>query len=418
MTSPVTAGQPTGLESVEEALLTDAFIADPYSALDRLRELAPVYWSPSVGGWLITGYDDVVATLKNPAEYSNEDRLGQASRHLPEEARRELEAFEAHYRTKGLLHSDPPDHTRLRRLVLRAFSPRVIESMRPRIQRIVNDLIDRVQPSGRMEVIADLAFALPVTVLAGLLGVPASDGARFGEWADRLLAFQGVNRPGRDLLLAAQAALIEARAYLTDLIALRRREPGEDLITLMTLSTSEGENLTDDEIINTGITLLTAGHETTTSLIGNGLFTVLSRPEQWARLRENADLVKPAIEEMLRFESPVSRQPRLLKHDTELHGRTLRAGQMAFQMLGAANRDPAQFDEPAAFDIGRAPNRHIAFGQGIHFCIGAPLSRAEGEVVFSTILERLPAIRLVESEPDWDTGKANSRVLRTLPVTF
>ena len=418
MTRRNAAGQPAGIEAVEAVLLTDAFVADPYPALDRLRELAPVYWSPSVGGWILTRYDDVVSTFKNPAEYCNEGRLGQASRHLPAEDRRELQTFEAHYRTKGLLHSDPPDHTRLRRLVLKAFSPRVIESMRPRIQRVVDDLIDRVRPDGGMEVIEDLAFALPVTVLAGLLGVPASDGVWFGEWADRLLAFQGVNRPGRDVLLAAQTALLEARAYLAELIALRRREPGEDLMTLMTLSTPEGESLTDDEIINTGITLLTAGHETTTSLIGNGLFTMLSNPEQWARLRADRSLLKPAIEEMLRYESPVARQPRLLKCDTDLRGFTLKAGQMAFQMLGAANRDPAQFDEPATFDIGRTPNRHIAFGQGIHFCIGAPLSRTEGEIVFSTILERLPTIRLVESEPAWDTRKANSRVLRTLPVTF
>jgi cytochrome P450 len=418
MTRPVAAREAAGIDALEAALLTEAFVANPYSVLDRLRELAPVYWSPSVGGWILTRYDDVLATFKDTADYSNEGRLGQASLHLSAEARRGLGEFEAHYQTKGLLHSDPPDHTRLRRLVLKAFSPRVIESMRPRIQRIVDDLLDKVQSDGGMEVIDDLAFALPVTVLAGLLGVPASDGARFGEWADRLLAFQGVNRPGRGVLLAAQSALIEARAYLTDLIALRRREPGEDLMTLMTFSTPDGESLTDDEILNTGITLLTAGHETTTSLIGNGLFTLLSSPDQWAKLRADHGLVKPAIEEILRYESPVSRQPRLLKRDTELNGSTLKAGQMAFQMLGAANRDPEQFDEPNTFDIARTPNRHIAFGHGIHFCIGAPLSRAEGEIVFSTILERLPSIRLVDPEPAWDTSKANSRVLRKLPVTF
>jgi cytochrome P450 len=409
---------PAKLHAIDNLLSTNAFISNPYPTLDTLREVDPVHWSDSIGGWVLTRYDDILATFKNTTDYSNEGRLGRASEYLPPEKRRMLQAFEEHYRTKGLLHSDPPDHTRLRRLVLQAFSPRVIEEMRPRIQSIVNDLIDRVEPAGQMEVINDLAFAVPVTVLAELLGVPVSHGTRFGAWADRLLAFQGTNKPSEQTLLAAQNALLEARAYLGELIEHRRREPGDDLISHMTQESAEGERLTDGEIINTGITLLTAGHETTTSLIGNGLFTLLNHPEQWERLRLDASLVKPAIEEALRYESPVSRQPRLLKQDIELRGKALRAGEMAFQMLGAANRDPAHFADPHVFDIDRSPNRHIAFGQGIHFCIGAPLSRAEGEIVFTTILQRLPGIRLVDTSPTWDVAKANSRVLRSLPVTF
>ena len=406
------------VEAIEATLRSDAFVHDPYSTLDRLRELDPVHWSESIGGWVLTRYDDVLTTFKDTVDYSNEGRLGRASEYLPAEARGRLAAFEAHYRTKGLLHSDPPDHTRLRRLVLRAFSPRVIEALRPRIQRIVDDLLDRVQADGGMEIIDDLAFALPVTVLAELLGVPVSHGARFGRWADRLLAFQGVNRPDEEVLLAAQRALLEARAYLADLIEQRRRAPGDDLISMLTARTDDGESLTDDEIINTGITLLTAGHETTTSLIGNGLFTLLSHPDQWDRVRADPTLVKPFLEEALRYESPVSRQPRLVTRDIELRGRTLQAGQLAFQMLGAANRDPARFPDPTTFDVTRSPNRHVAFGQGIHFCIGAPLSRTEGEVVFAAILERLPRIRLASAEPTWDVRKANSRVLCSLPVTF
>ena len=408
----------TAVGDLHELLVSDRFIYDPYPTLALLRDTDPVHWSDSLGGWILTRYDDILATFKNVAVYSNEGRLGRASAYLPAEARSRLEVFEAHYRTKGLLHSDPPDHTRLRRLVLRAFSPRVVEAMRPRIGQIVDGLIDRVADAGAMDAIEDLAFALPLTVLAELLGVDASMGPRFRGWAGRLLAFQGQNRPAERLLLAAQDALLEARQYLADLIELRRQEPGADLISLMACPGDGAEALSDAEIINTGITLLTAGHETTASLIGNGLYTLLSHPEQWARLKADPALLAPAIEEILRFESPVARQPRLLRRDTELRGRRLRAGQMVFQMLGAANRDPAQFRAPDSFDIGREPNRHVAFGQGIHFCIGAPLSRAEGQIAFGAVLERLPQIRLAGPAPDWDVTKPNSRVLRSLSVAF
>jgi cytochrome P450 len=406
------------LREIDDSLLSPEFVGDPYPTLDALRELDPVHWSESIGGWVLTRYDDILRTFKDVEHYSNEERLGRATLHLAADARQQLESFEAHYRTKGLLHSDPPDHTRLRRLISRAFSPRVIETMRSRIQHVVDDLIDRVEVAGEMEVIEDLAFALPVTVLADLLGVPKSHGVTFRQWADRLLAFQGINKPTEEVLRAAQDALIEAREYLAKLIAERRCVPGDDLISHMLRVSDDGESLSDAEIINTGVTLLTAGHETTTSLIGNGLFTLLSHPEQWERLKADRSLVKPAIEEILRFESPVSRQPRLLKHDAELGGYVLERGQMVFQMLGAANRDPRHFNDPATFDVIRSPNRHIAFGQGIHFCIGAPLSRIEGETVFRTVLDRLPTVRLIDAHPSWDLEKANSRVLQSLPVAF
>jgi pimeloyl-[acyl-carrier protein] synthase len=401
---------------IDAALVSADFVRDPYALLDVLRERDPVHWSGSLGAWVLTRYDDIVTTFKDVDSYSNEGRLARAAAYLPE-PRAELAAFDAHYRTKGLLHSDPPDHTRMRRVLAPAFSPRAIDRMRPRIQHIVDQLISHLEPRDHMDVIQDLAFALPATVLADMMGVPVEQGPVFRVWADRLLGFQGINRPGRALLLAAQEALVEARSYLAGLIELRRREPGQDLISLMTAE-ADGATLTDAEIINTGMTLLTAGHETTTSLIGNGLLTLLQHRDQWNELREDRSLVGSAIEEILRFESPVSRQPRLLTRDTVLSSRVLPKGDMVFQMLGAANRDPRAFPNPATFDIHRSPNRHLAFGQGIHFCIGATLSRAEGEIVFHSVLERLPQMRLVEHVADWDTAKANSRVLRSLPVSI
>jgi cytochrome P450 len=404
------------VSDIDAALVSPDFVRDPYALLDVLRGRDAVHWSGSLGAWVLTRYDDVVATFKDVDSFSNEGRLAKAAAYLPE-PRAELAAFDAHYKTKGLLHSDPPDHTRMRRVVAPGFAPRVIDRMRPRIQHVVDRLIDHVERQNHLDVIQDLAFPLPATVLAEMMGVPVEQGPVFRAWADRLLGFQGVNRPGRPLLFAAQEALIEARAYLAELVELRRRAPGRDLISLMTAE-ADGRRMTDAEIVNTGMTLLTAGHETTTSLIGNGLLTLLQHRDQWNELREDRSLVGSAIEEILRFESPVSRQPRLLKTDTVLSSRVLPKGDLVFQMLGAANRDPRAFADPSTFNIHRNPNRHLAFGQGIHFCIGATLARAEGEIVFHSVLERLPQMRLVEHVADWDTAKANSRVLRSLPVSI
>ena len=266
--------------------------------------------------------------------------------------------------------------------------------------------------------IQHLAFALPFTVLADIMGSPEKDRHHFQKWADSLLAFQGVNKPSFEVLKEAQAALIEAKAYLVDLIARRRVDPGPDLVSQLVAVELEGERLTQDELINTCITLLVAGHETTTSLIGNGLLLLLQHPEQWKALRFDRSLLPGAIEEILRYESPVARQPRVIKRDTMLGAKDLNAGQVLFQMLNSGNRDAEHFDDPDVFNISRAKNRHIAVGYGVHFCIGAPLSRAEGFILFDTILRRLPDIRLVDTEADWDVAKRNSRVLRSLRVEF
>ncbi len=223
-----------------------------------------------------------------------------------------------------------------------------------------------------MEVIQELAFALPVTVLCDILGVPHNDTPKFKRWADNLLGFQGINRPGEKLLLAAQETLIECRAYLASMILKARSGNTEGLISKMVAAEADGGKLTEAEIINTCVTLLVAGHETTTSLIGNGLVCLLSHSDQWKLLKSDRSLLAPAIEEILRYESPVARQPRLMKQDTVLRGRQIKQGQMVFQMLLAANRDPAIFSDPDRFDIRREDNKHLAFGYGAHYCIGTP----------------------------------------------
>lgn len=408
----------SSVELLDARIGTRAFDLDPYDVLRQLRETDPVHWSDSIGGWLVTRFDDVITTFKDFQHFSNEGRLAQASAYLPPERRARFKPFEDHYKVKGILHADPPDHTRLRTLVLTAFKPRVVDAMRPRIQSIVDGLLDAAAPAGGMEVISELAWALPATVLSDIMGAPPEARPLFKQWADDLLAFQGVNKPSEEVLEAAQKALIDGKAYLLKMIEERRREPTDDLLSHLVTAEADGEQLTEPELLSTCITLLGAGQETTTALIGNGLFLFLSHPETWDRLREDEGLVKTAVEEVIRFESPIPRQPRMMKEDGELGGKVLRAGDVAFQMINSANRDPGHFDDPDTFDIERNPNRHIGFGLGRHFCVGAPLSRLEGQIVFQTLIERFPNIRLVDDTPQWNPIKRNSRVLQRLPVRF
>jgi len=400
-----------------EVLLSPAFIEDPYAKLHELRDLAPVMWSSAVGGWVLTRYEDVVVTFKDTDTYGNAGRMTRVLNHLEPTAQERLTPFREHYETQGLIHSDPPDHTRIRRIVLKAFTPPAIEALRPQIQSIVDELLDTMQPRGHAELIEEFAFALPVTVLAAILGVPRSDGPRFRHWADDLLAFQGRNKPAAAILFTSQEMLIEAREYLAELIAVKRAEPDASVLSQLVAAEAEGDKLSMDELLSTTVTFLVAGHETTTSLIGNGVLTLMQHRDQWDAIPEDPTLIPKAVEEILRYESPVARQPRLVRQDTVLGGQSLKQGDVAFQMLGAANRDPAVFDDPDTFDVRRDPNRHIAFGLGPHFCIGAPLSRAEGQIAFTTLTRRMPNLEL-DGPPRWDLDKPNSRVLRELPVRW
>ena len=403
---------------LEERLASESFVRDPYPLLRELREQAPVYRSDALGAWLLTRFDDVMVSFRDVERYSNEGRLGKAVEYLPPDVRAGFGAFEAHYRTRGLLHSDPPAHTRLRLLVRDLFTPRAVESMRPRVEAIVDQLLSAVQPAGRMDAIEHLAMPLPAIVIAGIFGVPDEDRLRVVAWSDDVLAFQGQNRPSVELLARAQRAIAELREYLGRLMARRRSDPRDDLLSVLVSAESDGDRLSEDELLNTSVTLLAAGHETTRSLIGNGLWLLLREPARWERVCADPALLGSAIEECLRYESPIARQPRRMKADTELGGHQLRAGEMVFQMLNAANRDPERFTDPETFDLDRHGERNLAFGNGIHFCIGASLARLEASIAFGALMERMPRLRLAGDEQDWSLDKQNSRVLRSLPVTF
>ena len=333
--------------------------------------------------------------------------------HLSEEEKCRFQPLQSHF-SVGMIGSDPPEHTRLRGLINRAFTPRVIASLQEPVTSLVDGFLDEVERrgTGEMDIVADLAHPLPATVIAELIGAPFESREQFKVWSNGILAFQGTGRTTPEVLERSQSDLTEMRAFISDLVEQRRKVPADDLLSRMV----EGDMLTEAELLTTCVTLLTAGHETTTSLIGNGMLTLLRHPEQMARLRDNRDLMPTAIEEMLRYESPLQRNPRKLASDVELHGAQMRDGDFVLQLLGSANRDEGQFEQPQHFDITRKPNRHLSFGFGIHFCLGAPLARLEAPIAIGAMLDRMPSMQLAE-DPRW-IEHGLLRGLRSLRVSY
>lgn len=406
----------TTLAEFDRYLVSPAFYDDPYPTYHQLRAEDPVHWSDAVGGWMLTRYDDVLATIRDTSHFSSRGRMLAVLEHFPDSVRSRMRPFEDHF-TVGLISSDPPDHTRLRALVNKAFTPRVVEQLRPRVQILVDELLDNVQDRGEMDLIRDLAYPLPAIVIAELLGAPPEDRDRFKRWSDGILAFQGLGRTSPEVIERSQEHLLEMRGFLSDLVEQRRRAPREDLLSRLVEAEAAGDKLSEAELLTTCVTLLTAGHETTTNLIGNGLFTLLRHPDQFRQLHANPAWMPTALEEMLRYESPLQRNPRRIAQDIELHGKRLRRGDYIVQILGAANRDPAQFPDPDRFDITRLPNRHVAFGFGIHFCVGAPLARLEAPIVIGTVLRRMPQLQLSTAPLRWQEHGL-LRGLQSLPVVF
>jgi cytochrome P450 len=293
-----------------------------------------------------------------------------------------------------MLVSDPPDHTRLRTLVQKAFTPRMVDHLRPRIQSVVDELLDKaLEGGGEFDLIEHLAYPLPVIVIAELLGVPAEDRATFHDWSAALAASLDplVTSEMMDRAWVSRDAL---HAYLRGIISERRRNPRGDLISALVAVEEQGDTLSEPELVVMCTLLLIAGHETTVNLIGNGMQALLRHPDQLTRLRERPALITPAIEELLRFDPPVQMTGRMLLEDVQLGGKTIPAGEFVLPLLGAANRDPNQFSNPDQLDISRNPNPHVAFGRGIHFCLGAPLARVEGQIVIGSLIRRCPNLRL------------------------
>jgi cytochrome P450 len=388
--------------------------ANPYPMYARLRAEDPIHWSPLMEAWVLTRYDDVVAVLTD-SRFSA-DRRRARNRFADEIARRE-EEFGPFGRTRTMLTSDPPEHTRLRRLVSKAFTPRMVEGLRPRIQAIVDELLDDAAQNGRMDVIRDLAYPLPVIVIAEMLGVPPEHRDQFKHWSDEIVGVLGGPLVPQETLERSRVAVHELAGYLQSVIAERRREPREDLVSGLIAAEEQGQILSEDEMLATAMLLLVAGNETTTNLIGNGMLGLLRSPDQLDRLRADPSLVATAVEELLRYDGPVQATGRVAMEELEIGGQRVTPGQAVLTVLGAANRDPAQFERPDELDLDRQPNEHVAFGDGIHFCLGAPLARAEGQIAFETLLRRFAHPHLETDSLQWG-GSFILRGLTSLPIAF
>jgi cytochrome P450 len=380
-------------------LYSHDFRRSTHETYARMRDESPVHRQPGLDGetpiWFVTRYDDVVALLTDNERFVLDPALALTAEELAS-LNEGGPALDPRV-NENLLSKDGDDHRRLRRLVTKAFTPRIVEQLRPRVQDIADELIDRVADRGRMELVDDFAFPLPITVIAELLGIPVDDQARFREWSNTFVT------PALTPELQEQAMrhTEEFIAYLDDLFAGRRAAPSDDLVSALVRAEDEGDYLSENELYSMVVLLIVAGHETTVSLITNAMHALLTHAAQLDALRAGPSLVSTAVEELLRFDSPVERTiTRWVAADVELGGARLARGDLVIAVVGSANRDEARFAQAAELDLGRADSKHVGFGRGPHFCLGAPLARLETEIALTTLLRRLPGLRLAIAADD------------------
>ncbi|MER6315014.1 cytochrome P450 [Streptomyces sp. NPDC001581] len=389
-----------------------AFVADPFPLYRQLREDGPVRRVVIAGGleaWLVTRYEDGLAALSEP-RLSSDVRDASDTRLLQQLPETERESM-----LSNMLRSDPPDHTRLRRLVSKAFTARRVAGMRPRIQSIADGLLDAIVPHGRADLIADFALPLPVTVISELLGVPVDDRHDFQGWTDRMIR-RGAEPPDPAVVNEAWQHM---RAYVTELIRAKRAAPGDDLLSGLVTARDAEQQLSEDELIAMVFLLLVAGYITTVNLIGGGIAMLLAHPDQLDLLRSDTELLPGAIEEFLRYDGPVSPGiARFAREDVEIAGAPIPRGATVLIASAIADRDPARFPAPDHLDITRQDNPHLAFGHGIHYCLGAPLARLEGQIAIGTALRRLPGLALAVAPDEISWRPGGLRGPQTLPVTF
>ncbi len=399
----------------KKVVFSDAILQDPYPTYARMHEEGPLHFIEVANKWAvwsIFSHAECASIAKDPRLSAKRAR----QMLLPLPLSRQSEFGElTRMLSLWMIFMDPPEHTRLRKLLNKGFSPAAVEALRPQAEAIVDRMLKPLEHGSEVELMSHFANPMPVCIISELLGVPQAMYGAFVDASRAIAAFRGnPNRTVEDAR-AAQDALIELTEFFRKTVAERRRNKGNDLISLLIDIEEEGEVLTEEELYAQCIALLFAGHETTRNLIGNGMYTLLKNPQQLAELRENPDLIRSSVEEFLRFESPVQFTARVLKEDIEICGQPIRKGWTVQCMLGAANRDPKQFKDPNQLDLKRLNNQHLAFGAGLHFCIGAQLARLEGQIAIQNLVQRFPKMKLAGPQPEW-ASTFGLRGLKSLSV--
>lgn len=381
----------------EKNFLTPSYFNNPYSAYKYMHESAPVFWSKKVSAWIVSPFLEVEEGLHGEQLIAKGRIAAAASHFTPEE--REQYPVSQWTLNRYMNFQDPPDHTRFRRLISKSFTPRSISAMEPKIEMIVSRLLDEVTKKESFNLVDDFSFQLPSLVICELLGMPIEKQGDLKRWADGLAGFIASAQVTTEKAKFAESVALEAQEYLKQLFEEIRRNPGENLLSRVLTAPPEDDKLTDQELAALTVNLFFAGFETTEGLISNMVRALSDNPDQLELLRNNPELIDPAVEEALRFDSSIQKQSRIAGEDIDIHGQKIKKGDYVHFMIGAANRDPLRFSNPERFDITRKDSGNVSFGHGIHFCIGAPLARLEARIAIRHLIERMPRIKVIEPLP-------------------
>jgi cytochrome P450 len=411
--SPIAAAQPFDPSLSLFQLLDPAVHADPFPFYRRLREEAPVMWDPFMHTWVVTRYEDVHFVLKEFSADRTPDPKKMEALGLPS-----LGPV-ADLMARQMLFLDAPDHTRLRKLCMSAFTPRRVDAMEDKVREIAHDLIDQAVQGGECELIADFAEPFPAIVTAGLLGVPLEDHRQLKAWSATFAEMLGNFQHNPDRVRDVLKCVADMTGYFRDAVREQERNPHDGLIRSLMDAEVDGQRLSEDEVIANTIVTMVGGQETTTNLIGNGILTLTRQPDKMAQLRAHPEIIESAVEELLRYETPSQHTARIVKQDTEIGGKLMKKGEAVMAVMAAGNRDPERFPNPDELDLTRTDNRHLAFGWAAHFCFGAALARMEARISYLALLARMEDIRVAvpESKLEWRTN-SGLRGLSALPLAF